>query len=195
MSLLEPDPRCSIPRTTTREIADVVGVKHTTVERDLAGTNVPQPRQPATQANGISGDGGTNVPAAPREKSPAELDALAAALVLNRPDWLAAMGYTLAESIERIGAGWCQLIPAAAKQFKRDAEAAAYEETEKARQNKLAEFTARKPTDESIWCRSGADRSPRSGPRCVSGWRMRKPSCARSRTCTASPGGKVNRST
>ena len=30
-------------------------------------------------------------------------EALAAALVLNRPDWLAAKNYTIAEAIDRIG--------------------------------------------------------------------------------------------
>ena len=44
-------------------------------------------------------------------------EALAAALVLNRPDWLASMNYTIAEAIERIGPEWIRLIPAAAKQF------------------------------------------------------------------------------
>ncbi|MCC8942829.1 hypothetical protein H8A99_42085 [Bradyrhizobium sp. Arg68] len=40
---------------------------------------------------------------------------LAAALVLNRADWLASMNYTLAEAIERVGPGWLARIPEAAR--------------------------------------------------------------------------------
>ncbi|MHB2268117.1 hypothetical protein [Pseudaminobacter salicylatoxidans] len=40
---------------------------------------------------------------------------LAVALVLNRPDWLAGMHYTLAEAIERVGPKWLALIPEAAR--------------------------------------------------------------------------------
>lgn len=40
---------------------------------------------------------------------------LAAALVLNRPEWLADMRYTLAEAIERVGPKWLALIPEAAR--------------------------------------------------------------------------------
>jgi hypothetical protein len=46
---------------------------------------------------------------------------LAAALVLNRPDWLAAMDYTMAEAIERVGPQWVALIPQAAKALKDEA--------------------------------------------------------------------------
>lgn len=42
-------------------------------------------------------------------------EALAAALVLNRPDWLAGMDYTIAEAIDRIDADTIQLIPVAAR--------------------------------------------------------------------------------
>jgi len=38
---------------------------------------------------------------------------LAAAFVLNRPDWLASAGYTMAEAVERLGAKWLALIPSA----------------------------------------------------------------------------------
>jgi hypothetical protein len=77
-------------------------------------------------------------------------EALAAALVLNRPDWLASMNYTIAEAIERIGPEWIRLIPAAAKQFNRDSEETAYQAAEKARQAQLAEFTARRQADDKI---------------------------------------------
>ncbi len=36
---------------------------------------------------------------------------LAVAMVLNRPDWIASMGYTLAEAIGRIDSDWLDLIP------------------------------------------------------------------------------------
>lgn len=36
---------------------------------------------------------------------------LAVALVLNRFDWLQAMGYTIAEAIERVGSQWVGMIP------------------------------------------------------------------------------------
>lgn len=42
-------------------------------------------------------------------------EALAAALVLNRPDWLISMGYTIAEALDRIEPEWIPLIPEAAK--------------------------------------------------------------------------------
>lgn len=50
---------------------------------------------------------------------------LAAALVLNRPDWLAEMNYTLAEAIERVGAEWLSLIPEAARMLEHEEERAA----------------------------------------------------------------------
>ena len=58
---------------------------------------------------------------------------LAAALVLNRPDWLARMNYTLAEAIERLGTKWLALIPQASKQMADEAEFVAQQaETERA---------------------------------------------------------------
>lgn len=36
---------------------------------------------------------------------------VAVALVLNRADWLADMGYTLAEAIDRTGQEWIGLVP------------------------------------------------------------------------------------
>lgn len=35
---------------------------------------------------------------------------LAAALVLNRPDWLDSMGYTIAEAIDRLDYGWVECL-------------------------------------------------------------------------------------
>jgi hypothetical protein len=40
---------------------------------------------------------------------------LAAALILNRHDWLVERGYTIAEALERVGPAWATLIPAAAQ--------------------------------------------------------------------------------
>ncbi|RZL95289.1 MAG: hypothetical protein EOP82_03015 [Variovorax sp.] len=35
---------------------------------------------------------------------------IAAALVLNRPEWLTQMGYTMAEAVDRIGLIWCSML-------------------------------------------------------------------------------------
>lgn len=40
---------------------------------------------------------------------------LAAALVLNRPDWIMEEGYTLGRCIDRVGVDWMRLIPEAAR--------------------------------------------------------------------------------
>jgi hypothetical protein len=48
---------------------------------------------------------------------------LAAALILNRADWLAGMDYTMAEAIDRVGAQWLALIPAAARILRDEADA------------------------------------------------------------------------
>lgn len=42
---------------------------------------------------------------------------VAVALVLNRPDWLAEYGYTIAEAIERAGQEWVAMIPQIARQI------------------------------------------------------------------------------
>jgi hypothetical protein len=42
---------------------------------------------------------------------------VAVALVLNRPDWLAEMQYTLPEAIERSGHDWVLVIPQVARQL------------------------------------------------------------------------------
>ncbi|MCF3643339.1 hypothetical protein LXM94_25635 [Rhizobium sp. TRM95111] len=47
---------------------------------------------------------------------------LAAALVLNRADWLADMNYTMAEAIERVGMDWLARIPEAARMLEFEAE-------------------------------------------------------------------------
>ena len=42
---------------------------------------------------------------------------VAVALVLNYADWLAEMGYTIPEAIERSGAEWVAMIPQIARQL------------------------------------------------------------------------------
>lgn len=42
---------------------------------------------------------------------------LAAALVLNRPDWWQEMGYSVAEAIDRAGPAWVALVPTAAREL------------------------------------------------------------------------------
>lgn len=78
-----------------------------------------------------------------RQDSPSTLstgEAVAAALVLNRPDWLAQMGYTLAEAIGRMDAEWLDMIPAAARQVQAQTDSEAYAEAERLRQEKLAKI-------------------------------------------------------
>ncbi len=41
----------------------------------------------------------------------------AVALVLNRADWLAEHGYTIAEAIERTGPEWVEMVPQIARQL------------------------------------------------------------------------------
>lgn len=48
---------------------------------------------------------------------------LASALVLNRPDWIASMGYTLAEAIDRVGPEWLALIPTVERTLRNEADA------------------------------------------------------------------------
>lgn len=55
---------------------------------------------------------------------------VAVALVLNRADWLAGMGYTLTEAIDRAGPEWVALMPAIARQLQEDEENSSAEEKE-----------------------------------------------------------------
>ncbi|MBT2327007.1 hypothetical protein J7E62_32465 [Variovorax paradoxus] len=50
------------------------------------------------------------------EQSPSEQ--VAVALILNRPDWLAAIGYTLCEAIERLSPMWRELVPVVERQLR-----------------------------------------------------------------------------
>lgn len=49
---------------------------------------------------------------------------LACALVLNRPDWLEHMDYTIAEAIARVGPEWVAMIPDVARELADEAECA-----------------------------------------------------------------------
>jgi len=51
-------------------------------------------------------------------------EALAAALVLNRPDWLADRGYTIGEALARLDPGDAGLIPAAERLWRQEKTAA-----------------------------------------------------------------------
>jgi len=42
---------------------------------------------------------------------------VAVALVLNRPEWIAEYGYTIAEAIDRAGRDWVEMIPQIARQL------------------------------------------------------------------------------
>lgn len=74
-----------------------------------------------------------------------EGEKVAAALVLNRADWLAERRYTLAEAIDRVGDGWCRLIPKAARELENDA---ASMEPPKSKAQEIIETT---PPDETIY--------------------------------------------
>lgn len=49
-------------------------------------------------------------------------EALAAALVLNRSDWLASMGYTIAEALDRVGGPWVGMLRKAEQAWKAEAD-------------------------------------------------------------------------
>jgi len=69
---------------------------------------------------------------------------LAVALILDRPDWIAAQGFTIAEAMEKIGPEWLRLIPALAGQFHHAA-------AEKVRQAKLAQFNVQRAEDDALY--------------------------------------------
>jgi len=50
---------------------------------------------------------------------------LTAALVLNQPEWLAKLGYTMAEAVERVGPAWMSRVPEAARVLQHEAELSA----------------------------------------------------------------------
>jgi hypothetical protein len=46
---------------------------------------------------------------------------LAVAMVLNQPEWISAMGYSLGEALDRVGAEWLAFIPEVERQLHVDA--------------------------------------------------------------------------
>ena len=46
-------------------------------------------------------------------------EALIAALVLNRTDWIIEMGYTVAQALERIGPNWSARLPEISQEYGR----------------------------------------------------------------------------
>lgn len=68
-------------------------------------------------------------------------EALAAALVLNRSDWLAKMGYTIPEALDRIGSEWAAMIPNAAKAIRVAAQALAAASKTSADESTLVSLT------------------------------------------------------
>lgn len=78
-------------------------------------------------------------------------EVLAAALILNRPDWLLDRNYTIAEALDRIGPEWAKLIPAAANQFKQDCDVETYKKAIEEHRDRLAAFSRRgKADDETL---------------------------------------------
>nr|WP_311530308.1 hypothetical protein [uncultured Ralstonia sp.] len=75
---------------------------------------------------------------------------LAVALILDRPDWLAALDCSIAEAIERVGPDWLRLIPAVARQLNREREDAAYAAAEQSRANRLAQLASDGASDSVI---------------------------------------------
>lgn len=67
-------------------------------------------------------------------------EAVAVALILDRPDWLAELDYSLAEAIERVGPEWLAAIPEVARQFRRERDEAAYAAVQRAKADRLAEL-------------------------------------------------------
>ena len=49
-------------------------------------------------------------------------EALIAALVLNRTDWITEMGYTVAQALERIGPNWSALLAEISQEYGRQKE-------------------------------------------------------------------------
>ncbi|MGX2089707.1 hypothetical protein [Xanthomonas axonopodis] len=74
---------------------------------------------------------------------------IAAALALNRPDWLVEMRYSLAEAIDRLSADWLAQIPEAARQLVDEA-AAEKEEFALDEQQRQLDALLDAPCDEPV---------------------------------------------
>ena len=73
-------------------------------------------------------------------------EGIAAALVLNRPDWLD--GHTIAEALDRIGESWACLIPEAARQLAKEAAIEQDAAADRARETQTDALLS-SPTDEN----------------------------------------------
>lgn len=67
-------------------------------------------------------------------------EALAAALVLNRPDWLADKGYTIAQALDRLDEGDADLLPRAEKLWRVESEARSQVASIATRANQVADL-------------------------------------------------------
>lgn len=79
---------------------------------------------------------------------------LAAALVLNRADWLADAGYTLADAIDRLNPAWLAQIPAAAQQLAAEREAVAAGLAKASQQAHVDALLSPSHPDEAVGLRS-----------------------------------------
>lgn len=75
---------------------------------------------------------------------------LAVALILDRPDWLMAANCPIAEAIERVGPDWLRLIPAVARQLRRERDESAYPAAEDARQAAVGQLIAQQRADAAM---------------------------------------------
>jgi hypothetical protein len=76
-------------------------------------------------------------------------EAITAALVLNRADWLADMGYTIGQALDRIDEGDVELIPRAEKLWRAECESHAEVAAIAARAAKVADLFGNAPGHES----------------------------------------------
>jgi hypothetical protein len=84
-------------------------------------------------------------------------EALAAALVLNRPDWLADKGYTIAQALDRLDDGDADLLPRAEKLWRAETDAHAEVAFIAARANQVADLfggISDAPSGESLYLAS-----------------------------------------
>jgi len=75
-------------------------------------TNRPEFRQLLAKARDAKGGG------EPAWSALSTGERLAVALVLNRPEWISAMGYSLAEALDRVGLDWLSFVPEVARQLR-----------------------------------------------------------------------------
>lgn len=77
-------------------------------------------------------------------------EALAAALVLNRPDWLADKGYTIAQALDRLDDGDADLLPRAEKLWRTEREAQSEVASIATRANQVADLFGNNCSDKTV---------------------------------------------